>query len=351
MPDKQTTQTNSDAKRRNAGVSSRTRFSPVVRSGQRRVVVIGAAADIPRALDHPAVAAGRLYVEAMLAIEVDADDAAEISASLSSLLREREVEAMLIAGSVGRSAMRVIADLALMYHCELLAVMPTEVFAEHDPVIVWTGDSPVVQLTRIPKRRWAFAIKRGLDIVGASLGLVIAAPIMAGLAVWICLDSPGMPVFAHRRIGLGGRPFSCFKLRTMQLGAEDLLKADPELYEEYRRNHFKLPEDKDPRTTKLGRFLRRTSLDELPQFWNVLRGDMSLVGPRPVVHEELQVYEHAADLLLSVRPGLTGAWAVSGRHGVGYPERCAIELSYIRKWRLAEDVRILLKTVRLVAMG
>lgn len=294
--------------------------------------------------------AGRLHVEAMVAIEVDADDAAEISAKLSTLLRERQLEAMLIAGSVGRSAMRVIADLALMHHCELLAVMPTEVFAEHDPVIVWTGDSPVVQLTRMPKRRWALGIKRGIDVIGAVVGLVVAAPVIAGLAVWICLDSPGAPVFAHRRIGLGGRTFKCLKLRTMQLGAEDLLKADPELYEEYRRNHFKLPEDRDPRTTKLGRFLRKTSLDELPQLWNVLRGDMSLVGPRPVVLDELQVYEHAVDLLLSVRPGLTGAWAVSGRHGVGYPERCAIELSYIRNWRLAEDVRILAKTVRLVAM-
>jgi lipopolysaccharide/colanic/teichoic acid biosynthesis glycosyltransferase len=310
--------------------------------------VIGAAEDIPRALDHPAVVAGRLHVETMLAIEVDADDAADISTRLAALLREREIEAMLIAGSVGRSAMRVIADLALMHHCELLAVMPTEVFAEHDPVIVWTGDSPVVQLTRIPKRRWAFAIKRGIDVLGALFGLIIAAPLVAGLAIWICLDSRGAPLFAHRRIGLGGRPFSCLKLRTMQLGAEDLLKADPDLYDEYRRNHFKLPEDRDPRTTRLGRFLRKSSLDELPQLWNILLGDMSLVGPRPVVHDELQMYEHAADLLLSVRPGLTGAWAVSGRHGVGYPERCAIELSYIRNWRLAEDARILAKTVRLV---
>src|SRR5262249_5226627 len=132
-------------------------------------------------------------------------------------------------------------------------------------------------------------------------------------------------------------------------GAEEALKRDPELYEEYRRNHFKIPDDRDHRTTPFGRFLRRTSLDELPQLWNVLRGEMSLVGPRPVVEDELNHYEHAADLLLSVRPGMTGAWAVSGRHGVGYPERCSIELAYVRNWGLWTDFGIALRTVKVLA--
>ncbi len=134
----------------------------------------------------------------------------------------------------------------------------------------------------------------------------------------------------------------------MAIDAEEQLKSDPALYEEYRRNHFKIPEDRDPRTTKLGKFLRKSSLDELPQLWNVLLGDMSLVGPRPVVEDELHMYGNSVDLLLSARPGLTGAWAVSGRHGVGYPERCDIELSYVRNWRLTADLRIVLRTVKVL---
>lgn len=292
---------------------------------------------------------GRYHVDGILAIDVDEDDSREIFTRLSDLLRTTNAGAMLIAGSVGSATMRVIGDLSLLHHCELLAVMPTEVLADHDPKVVWTGDSPVVQLTRLPQRRWELSVKRVVDVVGASIGLVIAAPVMAVLAGLIMIESPGVPFFEHQRVGRRGRRFKCLKLRTMRVGAEDVLRSDPVLYEEYRRNHFKIPEDRDPRTTRIGRFLRRTSLDELPQLWNVLRGEMSFVGPRPVVEDELNMYEHSVDLLLSVRPGITGAWAVSGRHAVGYPERCAIELSYIRNWRLGHDINILMRTVSVVA--
>jgi lipopolysaccharide/colanic/teichoic acid biosynthesis glycosyltransferase len=131
----------------------------------------------------------------------------------------------------------------------------------------------------------------------------------------------------------------------MRADAEEVLRTDPTMYEEYRRNHYKLPDDQDGRVTGIGRFIRRTSLDELPQLWNVLVGEMSLVGPRPVVEEELERYGTARDLLLSVRPGITGAWAVSGRHSVGYPERCEIELAYVRRWTLVSDVSALARTV------
>lgn len=319
------------------------------RAKQRRIVVIGAPGDIPRALEHPAVTSGRFVADVILAVDVDADDAAEIAPRLSELLRQQPVDAMLMAGPVGRSAMRVIADLALLHHCELLAVMPTDVLADHDPIVVWTGDSPVVQLTRIPQRRLALAVKRAFDVVASAFALIVSAPLMAVLSALIRLESPGSPIFAHQRVGFRGRRFKCLKLRTMRMGAEDVLESDPELYEEYRRNHFKIPEDRDPRTTPLGRLLRKTSLDELPQLWNVLRGDMSLVGPRPVVEDELQLYGHSVDLLLSVRPGLTGAWAVMGRHDVGYPERCAIELAYVRNWRLVHDVKIVARTIKVVA--
>lgn len=217
-----------------------------------------------------------------------------------------------------------------------------------DPVVVWTGEHAVIQFASDATRPWERRAKRAIDIIGATLALVVAAPIIAVLAIMIWLESAGSPFFAHERIGYRGQRFKCLKLRTMRNGAEDLLRRDPILYEEYRRNHFKIPEGRDPRTTTFGGFLRRTSLDELPQFWNVLRGDMSLVGPRPVVEDELAIYGRSADLLLSVRPGITGVWAVNGRHDVGYPERCELELSYVRSWSLPEDARLGMSTVKMI---
>jgi exopolysaccharide production protein ExoY len=162
------------------------------------------------------------------------------------------------------------------------------------------------------------------------------------------MESPGSPVFRHLRVGRGGRRFSCLKLRTMRADAEEVLRSDADLLEEYRRNHFKLPDGSDPRVTRMGQFLRRTSLDEIPQLWNVIRGEMSLVGPRPVVAEELQRFGEHARLVLSVPPGLTGSWAVNGRHHVGYPERARLEIEYVRNWSLGGDARILLRTVAAV---
>jgi lipopolysaccharide/colanic/teichoic acid biosynthesis glycosyltransferase len=244
-----------------------------------------------------------------------------------------------------------IADLALLHDCELLAVMSTELVSGHDPVVVWSGHAPFVQLAQQHRTAFEGGLKRAIDLVGATVGLILAAPLLLLLCTLVALESPGSPIFRHARVGKGGHRFRCLKLRTMRADAEDLLHRDPLLFEEYRRWHYKLPEEIDPRTTRLGRFLRSTSLDELPQLWNVLVGEMSLVGPRPVVPEELSQYREFAELFLSVRPGLTGAWAVSGRHEVGYPERCAIELNYVRHWTIGGDIRVLLRTVGVVARG
>jgi lipopolysaccharide/colanic/teichoic acid biosynthesis glycosyltransferase len=311
----------------------------------RRVIIVGVPEDIPRALEHPAATAGRFEVVAALAVDVESDDQDSGMSQLAALLDAHRAETILVAGPVGAGSMRRVADLALLHHCELLAVMPTEVLAGHDPVIVWSGESPLVQLARIPRRRWEVQVKRAFDVVASALGLLVTTPVFALLAVAIRLESRGSVLFRHERIGRDGRKFQCLKLRTMGSDAEAVLRADPEMYEEYRRNHYKIPDDQDPRVTLVGRFVRRTSLDELPQLWNVLVGEMSLVGPRPVVEEELEHYGTSRDLLLSVRPGITGAWAVSGRHGVGYPERCDIELAYVRRWTLYSDVSALARTV------
>jgi len=212
------------------------------------------------------------------------------------------------------------------------------------------GDSPgeIERLASPTRLRWQPVAKRVIDIVVAAIGIVLCAPLLALLAAAIRAESSGSPVFRHERIGYRGKRFLCLKLRTMRTDAEAQLRSDPHLYEEYRRHHFKIPDDRDPRVTKFGRFLRQTSLDELPQLWNVLMGQMSLVGPRPVVEEELGLYGEKQDLVLSVRPGITGAWAVNGRQLLGYPERCAIELSYVRQWTVTGDLRILAQTAAIV---
>ena len=128
-------------------------------------------------------------------------------------------------------------------------------------------------------------------------------------------------------------------------GADRMLLASEEMYRRYVACNYKLPDTEDPRLTRLGRVLRRTSLDELPQLWNVLRGEMSLVGPRPVVPDEVREYGEYARLLLRVKPGLTGAWQVSGRSAVGYPERARLDLAYVAGRSLADDLRILARTI------
>ena len=192
----------------------------------------------------------------------------------------------------------------------------------------------------------ARALKRTVDLAGAVLGLLLTAPLLAVLAVLVRLGSPGPVFFAQARVGRGGRVFRCYKLRTMRHDAESLLRTDPELRATYERHGFKIPCDADHRVTPIGRLLRLSSSDELPQLWNVLKGEMALGGPRPLVVRELAHYPGTdRDVLLSVRPGLTGAWAVGGRSRVGYPDRARMELDYVREWSIGRDFLILLKTV------
>ena len=168
-------------------------------------------------------------------------------------------------------------------------------------------------------------MRRAADVLGATLLLTLLSPILlvAAGAVLVC---DGRPVlFGHRRLGRDGRPFRCWKLRTMQLDAEQTLAREPELRDRYRQNGYKLPNGSDPRVTRLGRILRRSYIDEIPQLWNVLTGTMSLVGPRPIVPDELEHYAGGADELLRERPGIVGAWTSHGRARPAYPERADIE--------------------------
>ncbi|MEO8163847.1 MAG: undecaprenyl-phosphate galactose phosphotransferase WbaP [Betaproteobacteria bacterium] len=191
-------------------------------------------------------------------------------------------------------------------------------------------------------------VKRAFDLVASAALLVLFAPLLAFFS-WKIRQSGGGAIFGHLRIGQYGRPFHCLKFRTMVPNAtqvlNELLARDPQARAEWKRD-FKIK--KDPRITPIGAFLRETSLDELPQLWNVLKGEMSLVGPRPIIDEELERYGDQVDYYLEAPPGMTGLWQISGRNNTGYEDRVALDSWYVRNWSLWYDFVILLKTVRVV---
>lgn len=317
---------------------------------QGKTIVVGRPHDVPRALEHPLVAAaGGLEAAGVLVIDEEVDNRTSQGASLDALLREAGATTIFVAGPLGKDAMRIVTDIALLNGCRVIAVMPSEFISEHDPRIVWEGERPLIQLLGSRHTTFQFALKRGIDAVGAAAGLVLLSPLFAIIALLVKLDSTGPVIFRHTRLGKGARTFACLKFRTMVEDAELRLASDGALLASYFQNNFRVPDATDPRVTKLGRILRRTSLDELPQLWNVLVGEMSLIGPRPVVPNELQHFSGSERLLLSVRPGMTGMWAVTGRHGCAYPERAELELRYVRSWSLVGDVSIALRTVSAIA--
>lgn len=188
--------------------------------------------------------------------------------------------------------------------------------------------------------------KRLIDIVGAFIGILFTLPIFIVIMCFYYFGQNKGPIFFKQiRVGQNGQRFYIYKFRSMVVDAERKLKENTDLYNKYLRNNFKLEQHEDPRITPFGQFIRKTSLDELPQFFNVLIGDMSLVGPRPVVVEELNEYKNRKADFLSVKPGITGYWQVCGRSDVGYPERVDIELFYVYNKGLILDIKILFMTV------
>lgn len=197
-------------------------------------------------------------------------------------------------------------------------------------------------------RHSTFKVKRLTDIVIALLLLFLTFPLLVAIALLVAMDG-GPVLFKHRRIGRHGTGFGCLKFRTMILGAEECLEEylsyHPEAraeWEQGRKLNF------DPRITRIGHLLRLSSLDELPQLLNVIKGDMSIVGPRPVTHEELAQYGTSACLYKSVRPGITGLWQISGRNDLSYATRVTLDERYVRNWSLALDLGILLRTPAVV---
>lgn len=191
-------------------------------------------------------------------------------------------------------------------------------------------------------------LKRAFDILFSLLCLLIGAPVFLFIILLIFFTSPGKIFYAHARIGRGGKPFRCYKFRTMYADAnqklEEILESDPTLREEWERT-YKLKND--PRVTPFGSFLRKTSLDELPQFWNVLKGDLSVVGPRPVVKEEVEKFFGVKSYkILSIRPGLTGLWQVLGRSDIDcYQTRIQLDEYYVDHHSFFLDLKLIAKTI------
>lgn len=222
-----------------------------------------------------------------------------------------------------------------------------DIYSQNSSDVNFSFDEALAnQIKKVP-------LKRAMDFVLSLAGLITLSPLFLIIGLIIKLSSKGNVIYSQKRIGKGGIAFQCYKFRTMRQDADDQLKAllknHPELLQEWTKN-CKLK--KDPRITKFGYFLRSTSLDELPQLWNVLKGELSLVGPRPVVQAELLTYYKAkAAKILSVRPGLTGLWQISGRNNIKYEDRVLLDEKYVDEQSMLLDLQILLKTVPVIIYG
>ena len=276
---------------------------------------------------------------------------------LVRVLHDSRAEAVVTCGQLSDLQLEEVARAALSSGCQLLTLPRGVNIPGVVPAIVWRRGEPLVTLTAPTLQGWQLVLKRAVDLVGATVLTVLGAPLMAVIAVAIKLDSPGPIFFRQERIGTGGHRFRVIKFRTMVDGASDavhrelvkrMLAGDEEstAAEMEGSRVYKLL--RDDRVTRAGRLLRRTSLDELPQLFNVLFGQMSLVGPRPPLPYEIEAYAFWQFDRLQVRPGITGLWQVSGRNLLTYRQMCELDITYVQHWSLLLDLRILLRTIPVV---
>lgn len=241
---------------------------------------------------------------------------------------------------------------------QLNVVPTTEDMYDATMQMIRIKDIPVLEVISTPLEGWGRIIKRILDLIIVTISFVVVVPIMAIIAILIKLTDPGKVFYLHSRLTRSGKKINIIKFRTMKqdfcTGGKysnksdiEILKqfGDPSLIEEFKKTQ-KLK--KDPRVSTIGRFLRKTSLDELPQLFNVFVGNLSLVGPRPIVQDELERYGDKSGLFLHIKPGLTGLWQVSGRNDVSYDNRVKLDIYYIENWSIGLDMAILLRTIPVV---
>ena len=309
-----------------------------------RVVLIGERFEVEHAVSHPAIASAS-DVEVAGIVHIVRGEGPFPERAIRELVLERHADTLMFVGRLTPSSLTSFGELAVVLGCQLLSFSPHGDSGGGRPVVIWRASHHVSEVPIVSEHGWFDRTKRMMDIVLSATGLLCTAPFIAVAALAVRLESPGNPFFGHVRIGVGGRRFRCWKLRTMHVDAERHMNQVDSLLALYKANGFRLPDEQDPRITRVGRLLRKTSFDELPQLWNVLVGEMSLVGPRPIVAEELKHYAGEILTLLSVRPGITGAWAVNGRHQLAYPHRAQLELHYIRSRSIGNELRILWRTV------
>ncbi len=267
---------------------------------------------------------------------------------IGGILREYPNASVIVASSSVESAVtnRLARDLLDQgVHVELSSTLRD--ISSQRLTVRPLGRFPVVYVEPITRGGWRAVAKRAFDIGGASIGLVLTAPLALLAAIAIKLDTRGPVLFRQTRVGQDSDPFAVLKFRTMVIDAEDQLaglltqnEADGPL--------FKMADD--PRITRAGRFLRKASVDELPQLWNVLRGDMSLVGPRPALPHETEEWDALLAQRLRVKPGITGMWQVSGRSDTSFEDYTRLDLYYVDNWSIATDLAILAKTIPVVLM-
>src|SRR4029077_5403894 len=269
-------------------------------------------------------------------------------ADLPAILRQHVVDEVIFA--VGSESLVELEEVFLM--CDEEGVR-TRVAVDFFPHVNSTvsldrfGETPLLTFSAAPYDEIKLLLKRVTDIVIAAAGLLVLAPVMTGIVILIRLTSPGPAIFRQVRCGLNGRLFLFYKFRSMVENAEEMKKNLEHL--NVRETVFKIPDD--PRLTGIGRYLRKFSIDEWPQLWNVLRGDMSLVGPRPAVPSEVEHYQRWQRRRLRMRPGLTCLWAVSGRDEVDFETWMRLDMEYIDRWSLALDWQIILRTLPSVLTG
>jgi len=271
-------------------------------------------------------------------------------ADIPTIIEENVVDEIIFVGSEPRDLEGLDDVLAI---CKEQGVK-TRVAADFFPVKVshvsmeFLENVPIITFSATPDHAFALLVKRLVDIVGSALALVVSSPLMLFIAALVKLTSRGPAIYRQVRCGLYGRRFVLYKFRSMCEGAEDVLWEIKHL-NEMDGPVFKMRND--PRVTPLGRILRKSSLDEWPQFWNVLKGDMSLVGPRAPLPEEVKEYSRWQRRRLSVKPGITCLWQVSGRNEIDFQEWMKLDLFYIDNWSLLLDLKILLRTFPVVLMG
>ena len=272
------------------------------------------------------------------------DDALGCLTDLIEIIDQYQVETVILSGECDAKVYRQVLDIADAAGSQVLQVPQWARCAEIVPQLVWRRELPLIEITRPSLRGQQLILKRAFDLAVSSAGLIVLAPVLLVAAIAVRLSSPGPILFSQLRVGMGGRQFRMYKFRSMTEGAEEKLEqlAADSLYSD--RRLFKITND--PRVTRVGRFLRRSSIDELPQLWNVLRGEMSLVGPRPPLPAEVRLYSEHHYSRFYMKPGITGPWQVSGRNRItDFEHVVRIENEHMHQWTFWKDIHILLRTI------